>query len=233
MRSDRPSLLLTFGAVAGLLFLHVPILIVFVYAFTTESATFTWPPPGFTTEWFARAADRADMWRALGLSLRVALFATGTALILGTLAAAAVSRARFFGRETVSLLVLLPIALPGITTAIALRSAFGMAGLPFSYWTIAIAHATFCIVVIYNNAVARFRRLGPNLTEAAMDLGAPPLRTCRLVTLGAMSRAMQLAWRSGTPASSSAARSCASREVAQPASASPAASSRGRARGTA
>ncbi|GGD98697.1 spermidine/putrescine ABC transporter permease [Aureimonas endophytica] len=183
MRSDAAPLSLKVAAGAGLLFLLGPLLLIFVYAFTTEERSFVWPPPDLTLRWFAVTWDRPDVWAALGLSLKVAAVATLAALVLGTLAAAAVSRARFFGREAVSLLVILPIALPGIVTGIALRSAFGMLEIPFSFWTIVLGHATFCIVVVYNNAVARFRRLAGSLVEASMDLGADGFQTFRHIVL--------------------------------------------------
>ncbi|TJV28346.1 MAG: ABC transporter permease, partial [Mesorhizobium sp.] len=153
MRSDgSPSapLGLKVAAACGLLFLHLPIFLIFIYAFTTEEKSFAWPPPGLTTQWFAVTWNRSDVWEALSLSVRVAAISTLVALVLGTLCAAAVSRTRFFGRETVSLLVILPIALPGIITGIALRSAFSLAEIPFSFWTIVLGHATFCVVVVYN-----------------------------------------------------------------------------------
>ncbi len=183
MRSDRPPLLLTFGAIGGLLFLHLPILLIFLYAFTTEEKSFAFPPPGLTTEWFGVAWNRADIWPPLWLSLKVAAISSGLAIILGTLCAAAMSRARFFGRDTISLLVILPIALPGIITGMSLRSAFAMADIPFSTLTIVLGHATFCIVIVYNNAVARFRRLGTSLSEASADLGATTFQTFRHVIL--------------------------------------------------
>jgi putative spermidine/putrescine transport system permease protein len=186
MRSDRQQsapLALKIAAGAGLLFLHLPILLIFVYAFTTEEKSYQWPPPGLTLKWFAVAWNRPDVWDALGLSLRVAAIATAIALVLGTLCAAAVSQTRFFGRETISLLVILPIALPGIITGIALRSAFSIMEIPFSTWTIVLGHATFCIVVVYNNAVARFRRTSGSLIEASMDLGADGFQTLRYVIL--------------------------------------------------
>lgn len=182
-RGSRAPLALRLAAGAGLLFLHLPIALIFVYAFTTEDKSYQWPPPGFTTKWFAITWNRPDVWEALTLSLKVASIATAIALVLGTLCAAAVSRSRFFGRETVSLLVILPIALPGIITGISLRSAFNIADIPFSTWTIVLGHATFCIVVVYNNAVARFRRLSGSLVEAAMDLGATGPQTFLLVVL--------------------------------------------------
>ena len=183
MRSDRPPLLLTIAAVAGLLFMHLPLLLIFAYAFTTEDKSYAWPPPGLTLKWFAVTWNRPDVWEALSLSLRVAAVSTLIALVLGTLCAAAVARSRFFGREVISLLVILPIALPGIITGISLRSAFSLWGIPFSFWTIVLGHATFCIVVVYNNAVARFRRTSTSLIEAAMDLGADGFQTFRLVIL--------------------------------------------------
>ncbi|PKR88900.1 spermidine/putrescine ABC transporter permease [Pleomorphomonas diazotrophica] len=183
MRSDRSSLLLKLSAIGGLIFLHWPLAIIVVYAFTTEDKSYQFPPPGLTLRWFAVAWGRSDIWAALSLSFNVALVATGLALVLGTLAAAALSRARFWGRDNVSLLLILPIALPGIITGIALRSAFNLMDIPFSVFTIVLGHATFCIVVVYNNAVARFRRLSPSLVEASFDLGADAFQTFRYVVL--------------------------------------------------
>ncbi|MEM1398275.1 MAG: ABC transporter permease [Pseudomonadota bacterium] len=180
---SKASLGLKIAAGAGLLFLHLPILLIFVYAFTTEDKSYQWPPPGFTLQWFGVTWNRPDVWQALSLSLRVATISTLVALVLGTLCAAAVARSRFFGRETISLLVILPIALPGIITGISLRSAFNIGDIPFSFWTIVLGHATFCIVVVYNNAVARFRRTSGSLIEASMDLGANSFQTFRLVIL--------------------------------------------------
>ncbi len=183
MRSDRPPLILTLGAVGGLLFLHLPILLIFLYAFTTEEKSFQFPPPGLTTEWFGVAWNRADIWPPLWLSVKVAAISSAMAIVLGTLCAAAMARARFFGRDTISLLVILPIALPGIITGMSLRSAFAMADIPFSTLTIILGHATFCIVIVYNNAVARFRRLGTSMSEASADLGATAFQTFRYVIL--------------------------------------------------
>ena len=179
----RAPLGLTIAAILGLLFLHVPILLIFLYAFTTEERSYQFPPPGLTTEWFAVAWNRADIWPPLYLSLRVAAIATALALILGTLCAAAMARARFFGRDAISLLVILPIALPGIITGMSLRSAFALGDIPFSTWTIVLGHATFCIVIVYNNAVARLGRLGTSMLEASADLGANGFQTFRHVIL--------------------------------------------------
>ena len=184
MRSERrASLLLKTAAVAGLLFMHLPILLIFLYAFTTEDKSYVFPPPGLTLDWLAVTWNRPDGWDALGLPLRVASVSTATAIVLGTLCAAAVSRARFFGREAISLLVILPIALPGIITDISLRSAFNILDIPFSTFTIILGHATFCVVVVYNNEIARFRRLSGSLIEASSDLGATGFLTFRYVIL--------------------------------------------------
>ncbi|HET9069741.1 MAG TPA: ABC transporter permease [Amaricoccus sp.] len=179
----RAPLGLALAAGAGILFLLLPLALIFLYAFTTDERSYTFPPPGLTTKWFAVTWGRADVWQALGLSVRVAAIATLVALVLGTLSAAAMARARFFGREAISLLVILPIALPGIITGISLRSAFSLLDIPFSTWTIVLGHATFCIVVVYNNAVARFRRLSGSLMEASADLGANAFQTFRHVIL--------------------------------------------------
>jgi putative spermidine/putrescine transport system permease protein len=179
----RASTGLTIAAFGGLAFLHVPLGLIILYAFTTEDKSYVFPPPGLTTRWFAVAWQRQDIWDALTLSVQVACVSTLVALVLGTLAAAAVYRTRFFGRETISLLIILPIALPGIITGIALRSAFNLADIPFSFWTIVLGHATFCVVVVYNNVVARFRRTSGSLIEASMDLGADGFQTFRYVIL--------------------------------------------------
>ncbi len=182
MRSEA-SLGLKIAAIGGLLFLHLPILLIFLYAFTTEERTYQFPPPGLTTQWFGVAWNREDIWPPLWLSLKVATIATLLAMILGTLVAAAMSRARFFGREQISLLIILPIALPGIITGMSLRSAFSIMDIPFSMWTIMLGHATFCIVIVYNNAVARFRRLSGGVLEASADLGANAFQTFRHILL--------------------------------------------------
>jgi putative spermidine/putrescine transport system permease protein len=179
----RASLPLRLGAAAGVLFLHVPLFFIVLYAFSIEEKSFVFPLPGLTLRWFAVAWAREDIRAALALSLQVGAISTLSAMILGTLAAAAVWRSKFFGREAISLLLILPIALPGIITGISLRSSLNLAGIPFSIWTIVIGHATFCIVVVYNNVLARFRRSSPALIEASMDLGANGFQTFRYVVL--------------------------------------------------
>ena len=172
------------AAIAGLLFLHLPLALIVLYAFTTEESSFQFPPPGYTTKWFSVAwFDRPDIWPPLNLSLEVAAIATAARSHLRHARRRRLSRAKFFGRETISLLFVLPIALPGIITGISLRSAFDIMGIDFSIWTIVLGHATFCIVVVYNNAIARFRRLSGNLIEASMDLGANAFATFRHVIL--------------------------------------------------
>ncbi len=183
MHSDRASWGLKIAAVGGLLFLHLPILLIFLYAFTTEDKSYEFPPPGLTTQWFGVAWNREDIWPPLYLSLWVATIATFVAMILGTLVSAAMARASFFGREQISLLIILPIALPGVITGMSLRSAFSIMDIPFSTWTIILGHATFCIVIVYNNAVARFRRLSGGILEASADLGANSFQTFRYVLL--------------------------------------------------
>ena len=184
MRSrDGSGWPLRLGAGATILFLHVPLAFIVLYAFSTDAKTFVFPPPGLTTKWFGIAFEREDIRAALLLSLKVAAMSTLVAMVLGTLAAAAVWRSRFFGREAISLLLILPIALPGIITGISLRSAIGLLEIPFSIWTIVIGHATFCVVVVYNNVLARFRRTAFSQIEASMDLGADGFQTFRYVVL--------------------------------------------------
>jgi putative spermidine/putrescine transport system permease protein len=184
MRSDanRPALWLIAATVAALLFVLVPLFLIIIYSFSAD-VSFQFPPSGLTTKWYGEAFQRQDMWNSLWLSVRVALIATAIALVLGTLAAAALWKSKFFGKDYVSLLFILPIALPGIITGIALRSAFNLFDIPLSMWTIVLGHATFCIVVVFNNALARFRRLSGSMIEASMDLGADGFQTFRYVVL--------------------------------------------------
>ncbi len=179
--------LMSAGVVA---FLYLPLAIIVLYAFTTQSAGFRFPPPGLTTEWFGTAFRNPEIWEALRLSLTVASVATAIALVLGSLLAAAVARTRFFGRDAISFFVVLPIALPGIVTGIALRSSIVLAGVDFSMWTIAVAHATFCVVIVYNNVVARLRRSSPSIVEASADLGASGLQTFRFIVLPNLATAL-------------------------------------------
>lgn len=183
MRSEQAPWGLRLAAGLVLVFLQLPILLILLYAFSAEERSFQFPPPGLTLKWFAVAWNREDIWGPLYLSIRVAAVSTALALLLGSLTAAALSRARFFGRETMSLLIILPIALPGIITGMSLRSAFAVMDIPFSTLTIVLGHATFCIVIVYNNAVARFRRLSGSIVEASADLGANAFQTLRHILL--------------------------------------------------
>jgi putative spermidine/putrescine transport system permease protein len=174
--------LLGLAAAGVLVFLYLPIATIALYAFNADRSQ-TWPITAFTTHWFGDALGNEAVRGALILSLEAALAATALALILGTLAALAVHRFRFFGRETVSFVLLLPIALPGIVTGMALNATFNTVHVPFSPWTIIVGHATFCVVTVYNNLLARLRRSSSSLEEASMDLGANALQTFRHVTL--------------------------------------------------
>jgi putative spermidine/putrescine transport system permease protein len=171
------------------LFLLFPILLIALYAFN-ESNVQSWPLEGLSTKWFSSAFHNEAMREALWLSVRAALIATGIALLLGSMAAFAVHRFSFFGRETVSFLLVLPLALPGIITGMALNSFFAWGSVDFSLVTIVIGHATFCIVVVYNNALARLRRTQTSLVEASMDLGADGWQTFRHVTLPTVATAL-------------------------------------------
>lgn len=171
------------AALGALLFLNVPVLLIFLYSFTTEQSAYSFPPPGLTFKWVPQALGNPEMGTALLLTFRVAVLATVAALILGTLAAAAVHRYDFFGKEAISFMLVLPLALPGIVTGIALRSAISLTQIPFSFWTIVVGHATFCVVTVYNNVLARFRRTSGSLVEASMDLGANGFQTFRHVVL--------------------------------------------------
>jgi putative spermidine/putrescine transport system permease protein len=172
-----------------LVFLYLPLGILAVLAFN-ESRSQAWPPTGFTFKWFGEAASNPTLISAFVNSIIVATIATALALVLGTLAALAVQRYSFFGRQTISFLFILPIALPGVVTGIALRTTFVTFEIPFGLFTIIVGHATFCIVIAYNNVIARLRRLPRTPEEASSDLGADPLMTFRRVTLPGMSTAL-------------------------------------------
>jgi putative spermidine/putrescine transport system permease protein len=180
---ERASWFLKLSSLGALLFLHVPLLLIFLYAFTTDQSAYTFPPPGLTLKWFPQAIANPAMQEALFLTVRVAVLATLVALVLGTLAAAAVYRHDFFGKNAISFMLILPLALPGIVTGIAMRSAISLLHIPFTFWTIVIGHATFCVVVVYNNVLARFRRTSGSMVEASMDLGANSFETFRHVVL--------------------------------------------------
>ena len=186
-RLARTGLRIWVGGV--LLFLFVPIGIIIFYAFNSSNIQ-SWPIHGLSTKWFSVAWHDPQVQAALVLSLKAAVVATAVALLLGSAAAFGVHRFAFFGREAVSLLLVLPLALPGIITGIALNSAFSFAGVKLSLLTIIIGHATFCIVVVYNNALARLRRMSGSMYEASADLGAHGLFAFRTVTLPMLSTAL-------------------------------------------
>ena len=170
-------------------FLYLPLVILAVHAFN-PSRYLAWPPTGFTLHWFADAASNPGLHKAIINSLIAGVGATVLALILGTLAAMAIQRFRFFGRDTVSFLLVLPIALPGVVTGIALQTTFRTAGIGLGLGTIIVGHATFCVVIVYNNVIARLRRLPRSSEEASADLGADTFLTFRLITLPAMRTAL-------------------------------------------
>jgi len=174
----------------GLAFIYVPMAIVILNSFNA-SKTFSWPPSEITTKWWNAALSNTGVRSAIGWSIAAGLAATAIALLLGSALAFAVSRYRFFGREAISLMVVLPISLPGIVTGIALNNAFTQQlGISTSLLTIVIGHATFCIVIVYNNAIARLRRMGTSLQEASMDLGANGFTTFRRITLPNLASAL-------------------------------------------
>jgi len=172
-----------------ILFLLIPLAIIIVYAFNPSNIQ-SWPLSGLSTKWFSSTWHNEEVRHALWLSVRAGLLATAIALVLGSMGAFAVHRFRFFGREAISFLFVLPLALPGIITGMALNSFISFAGLTFSLATIVIGHATFCIVLVYNNVLARLRRTQPSLIEASMDLGADGWQTFRLVMLPVIATAL-------------------------------------------
>jgi putative spermidine/putrescine transport system permease protein len=191
MRLSRTSALaLRLAMGVGLAFIYIPLIVLAIYAFNSSNIL-EWPPPGLTFDWFPKALEDESAREAFLTSLKVATAATAMALLLGTLASLAVARHRFFGRETISFLVILPIALPGIVTGVALSNTFTQVlGIDLSIFTVIVAHATFCIVVVYNNVVARLRRVSASFEEASADLGADPWQTFRHITFPNMRSAL-------------------------------------------
>jgi len=170
------------GTAFTLLFLYFPIAVIALYAFN-ERRVQTWPIPGFTLDWFDKAFHNPGVRDAIWTSVKAGLAATAIAILLGSLAAYAVSRYRFFGRDVISFFMILPIALPGIVTGMALNSTFTQVlGIDLSLGTVIVAHATFCIVLVFNNVLARLRRTSESFEEASLDLGASRTQTFWLVT---------------------------------------------------
>ena len=189
MESRGTRIALRAWTVLVVLFLWIPLALIMVYAFNKSNVQ-SWPIPGFTTKWFHVAWHSQDVRTALWLSVRVALVATGAAIVLGSAAAFAVARFEFFGRDAVSFLLVLPIALPGIVTGMALNSFFIAGHISVSMWTIVVGHATFCVVIVYNNVLARLRRSSPSLIEASQDLGADGWQTFRFIVWPVLSTAL-------------------------------------------
>jgi len=188
--SRRSQWLLRLAVAVGLAFIYIPLIVIGIYAFNS-SKILEWPPPGYTTHWFSQAFNDEAAREAFVTSIKAGVIAAAIALVLGTLAALAVARHRFFGRETISFLVILPIALPGIVTGVAISNTFTQVlDVPLSLFTVIVGHATFCIVVVYNNAVARLRRLSGSFEEASADLGAHSWQTFRYVTFPGMKSAL-------------------------------------------
>ena len=189
VESRLTRMLLRLGSAVTLTFIYLPLILIAVYAFN-KSVTQSWPIHTFTTKWFSTAYHDPGVRQALWLSVRAALGATAVALVLGTLASLAVSRFDFFGRQAITLVLILPLALPGIISGLALRTTYETFGVNFGLLTIIIGHATFCIVVVYNNAQARLRRVAGSLEQASADLGADSWQTFRFVTFPQMRTAL-------------------------------------------
>jgi putative spermidine/putrescine transport system permease protein len=188
--SNGTRWVLRVGTAITLAFIYIPLAVIAIYAFN-ESRSQAWPIDGFTLEWFDKAINNPGVRDALWTSLKAATGATAIAVLLGTLAAMAVSRYRFFGRETISFLIILPLALPGIVTGMALNATFTQVlNVDLTLFTVIVGHATFCIVVVFNNAAARLRRGGTSLEEASMDLGANQWLTFRFVTFPTLRTAL-------------------------------------------
>jgi putative spermidine/putrescine transport system permease protein len=188
--SRGSSLLLRLAVGVGLAFIYIPLIVLAIYAFNSSNIL-EWPPPGLTLDWFPKAIEEEFARESFVTSLKAGAAATAIAIVLGTLASLAVARHRFFGRETISFLVILPIALPGIVTGVALSNTFTQVlGIDLSLFTVIVGHATFCIVVVYNNVIARLRRVSSSFEEASADLGAHTWQTFRFVTFPSLKTAL-------------------------------------------
>jgi len=188
--SKRARVLLGVAVGLALAFIYIPLIVIGLQAFNA-SKILKWPPPGFTLDWFGKAFESESAREALLTSVEAGLVATAIAIVLGTLIALALGRRRFFGREAISFLVVIPIALPGIVTGVALSNTFTQVlGISLSLMTVIIGHATFCIVVVYNNVVARLRRTSGSFEEASADLGADTWQTFRFVTFPSLRTAL-------------------------------------------
>jgi putative spermidine/putrescine transport system permease protein len=188
--SRRSALLLRLAVGVGLAFIYIPLIVLAIYAFNSSNIL-EWPPPGLTLAWFPKAIEEEFAREAFVTSLKAGAAATAIAIVLGTLASLAVARHRFFGRETISFLVILPIALPGIVTGVALSNTFTQVlGVDLGLFTVIVGHATFCIVVVYNNVIARLRRVSASFEEASADLGAHTWQTFRFVTFPGLKTAL-------------------------------------------
>jgi putative spermidine/putrescine transport system permease protein len=189
VESRLTRVLLRLASAGVLVFLYLPLIVAAIYAFNSSRLQ-AWPPAGFTLQWFEEAAANPAVTRAVINSLLAASLATGVALVLGTLAAVALHRFSFFGRQSISFLLVLPIALPGVVTGVALQRSLITLGVDFGLLTIVIGHATFCVVVVFNNVIARLRRVARTAEEASMDLGADTFTTFRRITFPAIRTAL-------------------------------------------
>jgi putative spermidine/putrescine transport system permease protein len=193
MFSRRSRGLWVLVGVIGLAIIYVPLIVVVINSFN-PAKVFSWPPRGFSTTWWDKALHNDGVVAAVWTSVKAGLGATAIALLLGSMVAFAVVRYSWFGRDAVSFLIVLPIALPGIVTGIALNAAFSTVlrpmGIPFGLFTVILGHATFCIVIVFNNVAARLRRTGRSLEEASMDLGADTFTTFRRITFPAIRSAL-------------------------------------------
>ena len=182
-RTAKIGLIAVVGFV--LAFMYIPLFVVIITSFNAQQLS-SWPIEDFSLYWWEFAANYEPIRLALLNSVIVATAAMVIASILGTLVAFALNRYEFFGKSTVNLLVVLPIALPGVVTGVAFSNTYSNflspLGIDIGYFGLIVSHATFCIVMVFNNVFARLKRMNPSLQEASMDLGAGLWETFRLVT---------------------------------------------------
>jgi len=165
--------------VAVFAFLYIPILLLVVYSFNDSKLNLEWV--GFTTKWYGLLFQNEVLIRAFQNSLIVACATTILSVIIGTSAAWLLYRYRFPAQQTLGLLIFIPMVMPEVLMGVSLLVLFVNLGLPLGYTTLIIAHTTFCFPFVLVGVQARLQGIDPALEEAAMDLGATPLKAFWLV----------------------------------------------------
>jgi putrescine transport system permease protein len=177
----------------GIAFLYLPIVILVIYSFNASRLVAVWG--GWTTHWYADLINDAPLLDSAFISIRLALVSASAATILGTLAALALVRfGRFRGRLAFAAMIYAPLVMPEVITGLSMLLLFVAIAIDRGFWTIAIAHTTLAMCFVTVIVQARLVDFDSSLEEAAMDLGASPLRTFFLITLPLVLPAVAAAW---------------------------------------